>query len=186
MARASASTIVPAQAPLPISWGSSPSASSCLLAEICSAEKPIFSDSASATTPRITGQRRIECFFSQDVSGEAVTSISPSGVRTATAQVETPRIITPSSTACPPTGASFDAIRRPSGRRVALKVPRRRALGRGAAAVAALGHAPLEALDATARVDELLPARVERVAVGADLDVDVALGRARGELVAAR
>jgi hypothetical protein len=50
----------------------------------------------------------------------------------------------------------------------------------------ALGGATLEALDATAGVDELLLARVERVAVGADLDVHVALGRARGELVAAR
>src|SRR5689334_25418721 len=36
-------------------------------------------------------------------------SISPSGLRTATAQVETPRIITPSSTAWPPTGASRTA-----------------------------------------------------------------------------
>ena len=54
------------------------------------------------------------------------------------------------------------------------------------AAAAALGGAALEALDATAGVDQLLPARVERVAVGADLDVDLGLGRARRELVAAR
>ena len=47
------------------------------------------------------------------------------------------------------------------------------------------GLAALEALDAAAGVDELLPARVERVAVGADLDVDLGLGRARRELVAA-
>jgi hypothetical protein len=33
-------------------------------------------------------------------------SCSADGLRTATAQLETPRIITPSSTACPPTGAS--------------------------------------------------------------------------------
>ena len=40
-------------------------------------------------------------------AGYGLDSISPpSGVRTATAQVETPRIITPSSTAWPPTGAS--------------------------------------------------------------------------------
>ena len=37
--------------------------------------------------------------FAQETSGSEVTSISPSGVRTATAQTETPRIITPSSTA---------------------------------------------------------------------------------------
>src|SRR3954471_8825934 len=54
------------------------------------------------------------------------------------------------------------------------------------ASAAALGGAALEALDAPAGVDELLPARVERVAVGADLDVDLGLGRARRELVAAR
>ncbi len=56
------------------------------------------------------------------LSGNVLTSISPSaacpserppslscsadGLRTATAQWETPRIITPSSTACPPTGGS--------------------------------------------------------------------------------
>ena len=40
------------------------------------------------------------------------------GLRTATAQVETPRIITPSSTAWPPTGASREATGMPSGIRV--------------------------------------------------------------------
>ena len=38
-------------------------------------------------------------------------------MRTATAQVETPRIITPSSTAWPPTGASRLATSAPSGMR---------------------------------------------------------------------
>ena len=53
--------------------------------------------------------------MAQETSGSEVTSISPrrgpgavgalgAGLRTATAQVETPRIITPSSTAWPPTG----------------------------------------------------------------------------------
>src|ERR1700742_3100812 len=51
---------------------------------------------------------------------------------------------------------------------------------------AALGHAALEALDATAAVDELLAARVERVAVRADLDAQLVLSRAGDELVAAR
>ena len=44
----------------------------------------------------------------------------------------------------------------------------------------------LEALDPTAGVHELLLARVERVAVGADLDVELGLRRAGRELVAAR
>ena len=50
----------------------------------------------------------------------------------------------------------------------------------------ALGGAALEALHAATRVDQLLLARVERVAVRADLHVDLVLGRARRELVAAR
>ena len=104
------------------------------MAEIPSALKPILSDSASATTPRITGQRYTRCFFVHETSGNDETSMSPSaassgasprslicsgaGRRTATAQVETPRIITPSSTAWPPTGASRCAINAPSGIRV--------------------------------------------------------------------
>ena len=81
-----------------------------------SALKPMFSDSASATTPRITGQRSTRWRFAHETSGNDWTSISPaaaspisssrppaicsgSGLRTATAQVETPRIITPSRTA---------------------------------------------------------------------------------------
>ena len=56
--------------------------------------------------------------FAQETRGSDVSSISPSGFRTATAQVETPRIITPSSTACPPIGASREATGMPSGIRV--------------------------------------------------------------------
>src|SRR3954449_4026644 len=55
------------------------------------------------------------------------------------------------------------------------------ARGAGAARLAAA-----EALHPAAGVHELLLARVERVAVRADLDVDLRLGRARRELVAAR
>src|SRR5215212_4764081 len=51
---------------------------------------------------------------------------------------------------------------------------------------AAAGGAPAEALDAAAGVHELLLARVERVAVRADLDVDLRLRRAGHELVATR
>src|SRR3954452_6146071 len=198
MARASAATIVPAHMPLEISSSSSPS---CALAEMPSALKPMESDSTSATTPRMTGQRSARWRLVHETSGNEVTSISPSaasslprpsgricsgsGLRTATAQVETPRIITPSSTACPPTGASFCAIRAPSGRRGSSDMYwlRRLAL---VAAGAALSGAALEALHAATRVDQLLLARVERVAVGADLHVDLVLGRARRELVAAR
>src|SRR5712691_4854444 len=51
---------------------------------------------------------------------------------------------------------------------------------------AGLLEAPLEALDAAPGVHQLLLARVERVAVRADLDVQVRLRGARDELVAAR
>src|SRR2546421_3639625 len=201
-----ATTTVPTQAPLEI--GSS-SSGSCALAEMPSALKPIFRDSTRATTPRMIGQRRTRCRFSHDTSGKEETSISPwapcsgsslpscrsagTGFRTATAQVEMPRIITPSSTAWPPTGASRWAISSPSGIRTGSAAD---CDARGAVACTppglrsglgglALGGAALEALDATAGVHELLAPRVERVAVRADLDVQLGLGRARGELVAA-
>src|SRR5436305_2797573 len=98
----------------------------------------------------------------------------PSGRRTATAQFDGPRIITPSRTACPPTLLT--------GRPLS-KTSRARALR---AAAGGLGLPPPEPLDAAAGVDQLLLARVERVAVRADLDVDLALGRPRGEVVPAR
>ncbi len=64
--------------------------------------------------------------LAHETRGSDVTSISPSapggassgsGLRTATAHVETPRIITPSSTAWPPSGASRPATGMPSGMR---------------------------------------------------------------------
>src|SRR3954449_4723519 len=185
IAKTSATTIVPAHIPLPIS-SSSPSI--WALADSPSALKPMPSDSTSATTPRRIGSRIQRCFCSAEVSGNDWTSISPrasdgppsgTGLRTATAHVETPRIITPSRTAWPPTGASRCATSSPSRTAVSavalMQLPAR-----------SLGGAALEAIDPAARVDQLLPARVERVAVGADLDVDLGLGRARRELVAAR
>ena len=99
--------------------------------------------------------------------------------------VRTPRIITPSSTAWPPTGASRDAVSRAPRRRRLAHAGRRLGLGGCARRAAALGGAALEALDATTGVDQLLPARVERMAGGADLDVDLGLGRAGHEFVAA-
>ncbi len=77
----------------------SSSSSSWALAEIASALKPIFIDSPRATTPRMIGRRQMRCRCAQGFSGSDSISISPSGVRTATAQTVTPRIITPSSTA---------------------------------------------------------------------------------------
>src|SRR3954454_22069885 len=91
-------------------------------------------------------------------------AMSPSGLRTATAQLRGPRIITPSRTACPPTFC-------------ATTLGARGALG--------LFETPLEALDAAARVDELLLAGVERVAVRADLDVELRLRGTRRERVPA-
>ena len=111
-ASASATTTVPNHMPPEISFSSS---GSWALAEMPSALKPMTSDSTSATTPRTIGRRRRRCFLRTDVSGNEVTSISPwaprsgstpssetssgSGLRTPTAHVDTPRIITPSSTA---------------------------------------------------------------------------------------
>ena len=127
-ANSSAKMIVPIHAPPPMScWLPSSSAGICALAEMPSARKPIFSDSASATTPRTIGTRRSRWRFVHDTSGSEMTSISPfapsfesappaascsaEGLRTATAHVEMPRIITPSSTAWPPIGASLVASR---------------------------------------------------------------------------
>src|SRR5919201_510994 len=90
--------------------------------------------------------------------------MSPSGFRTAPAQCRGLRIITPSRTACPP--------------KVVTSVP----LPAACAAAGPLEPA-LETLDTAARVDELLLARVERVAVRADLDVQLGLGGARLERV---
>ena len=153
----------------PISSGSPSSSTSWALAENASARKPIFSDSPRATTPRITGRRRIRWRFAHETSGSEVTSISPSGLRTATAQVETPRIITPSSTAWPPTGASREATGMPSGMRSrefrAWPERRRRPCScQESASSCVRGSAALEALDPAAGVDELLLAGVERMA----------------------
>src|ERR1041384_6767863 len=127
---------------------------------MASARNPIASDSPSATTPRTIGRRRIQCRVIGETIGLETCAISPSGLRTATDQFDGPRIITPSRTACPPIGFAIA----PSFLR-----PRRglRPL-----------EAALEALHPAARVDELLLARIERVAVRADLDVQLRLRRA--------
>src|SRR5262249_22037227 len=127
---------------------------------MASARKPIASDSPSATTPRTIGTRAIACRFIGDSMSRETCAISPSGLRTATDQFDGPRIMTPSSTACPPIGFAMAAS----------------SLGplRGLRPL----EAALEALHPAAGVDELLLARVERVAVRADLDVQLRLRRA--------
>src|SRR5712692_10549458 len=131
---------------------------------MASARKPIASDSPSAMTPRITGSRKTRCRAIGDLIGWWTSAMSPSGLRTATAQFDGPRIITPSRTACPPTFVIWLLA---------------------AAGAAGLLEPALEALDASARVDQLLLARVERVAVGADLDVELGLRGPRLERVPA-
>src|SRR5262245_2367335 len=118
---------------------------------MASARKPIESDSPSAMIPRMTGRRIQRWRSSIEVIGRLTSAMSPSGFRTATDHAEGPRIITPSRTAWPPMGAliRFFSLLGPAG----------------------LLEAPLEALDATAGVHELLLAGVERMALGADLDM---------------
>src|SRR3954452_4870701 len=111
----------------------------------------------------MTGSRQIRWRTITERTLWLTSAISPSGFRTATAQWEGPRIITPSRTACPPI-ALIEALF---------------ALGAGTL------EPPLEALDPAARVHELLLARVERVAVRAHLDVELGLGRTRLEGVPA-
>src|SRR5579864_7893447 len=131
---------------------------------MASARKPIASDSPSAMTPRTTGTRRYQWRAIAESIERVTCAIVPAGVRTATAQFPGLRIMTPSRTACPPTFISELA----------------RALG----ALGALEPA-LEALDPSAGVHELLLARIEGVALGADLDVQLRLGRVDLERVPA-
>ena len=71
-----------------------------MLADHDSALNPSAIDSPSAMTPRTSG-----IFDHRSAhAGASCTSVwmSPSGVRTDTAHVRSPRIMTPSTTACPP------------------------------------------------------------------------------------
>ncbi len=63
--------------------------------------KPSAIDSPSAMTPRTSGT--FDHFSAQVGTSWISISMSPSGVRTATAHVRSPRIMTPSTTAWPPT-----------------------------------------------------------------------------------
>src|SRR5207248_8894587 len=131
---------------------------------MASARNPIARDSPRAMTPRMTGSRKIRWRAIAQSVDRCTRAIAPAGGRTAAAQCPGLRIMTPSRTACPPT--------------VIVGLPR---------ALRALGalESALEALDPSAGVHELLLARVEGVALGADLDVQLRLGRADLERVPA-
>ena len=76
------------------------SSGTCWFADHESAFMPSDIDSARFTTPRTSG---LELYRSaQSGASWTSTSMSPSGVRTATAHVDSPRIMTPSTTAWPP------------------------------------------------------------------------------------
>src|SRR5437588_3316485 len=126
---------------------------------MASARNPIASDSPSAMTPRMTGSRKMRWRAMAESIGRVTCAIEPAGVRTATAQFPGLRIMTPSRTAWPPT------------------VIRLRLLAAGALRALGALEPALEALDPSTGVHELLLARIEGVALGADLDVQLGLGR---------
>src|SRR5437588_12275951 len=135
---------------------------------MASARNPIASDSPSAMTPRMTGSRKMRWRAMAESIGRVTCAIEPAGVRTATAQFPGLRIMTPSRTAWPPT------------------VIRLRLLAAGALRALGALEPALEALDPSTGVHELLLARIEGVALGADLDVQLRLGRMDLERVPAR
>src|SRR2546426_8847472 len=143
---------------------------------------PMASDSASTWTPRTSGHRTQGCASGSQGRAWVSEAISPSGLRTATAHDRGPRIMTPSTSAWPPI----------DGRTLrGSPAPAAASPCEGSAVTCgsdAGGPAPvllLEALDAPARVDELLLARVEGVALRADLDLQFGFGRLGLERVSA-
>src|SRR4051794_15607132 len=148
------------------------SSGTCWFADQDRAFIPRERDSARLTTPRTSGT--LDQRSAQRGASWSSTSMAPSGVRTATAQAVSPRIITPSTTACPPMYRGWSAMRRSRVSRSALLL-----------GLLALGVAALEALDATTRVHQLLLAGVEGVALGAELHAQLGHGRAGHEFVPA-
>ena len=172
----------PPNAPPEISCSSS---GSCALAEMLSARSPIAErlrqrDDAADHRQPVDARRRL----AHGTQRERLDSIAPSasgpsssgaGLRTATAHVG--RRASSRPRARPGRRRARRATRSAAPRRRAARsLTGLRALGAGACARApALGDAALEALDAAAGVDQLLAARVERMAGRADLDVDLGL-----------
>src|SRR5207247_7755963 len=120
-----------------------------------------------------------------ETNAASCSAIVPSGRRTAVATRAGERIMTPSMTAWPPTGRNFPTgppmKRRTKGGMAPSRAFDFRSLGsrllfRG---LFLLGVLAAETLHATGRVDQLLLAGVERMAVGADFHVMVAHRGAR-------
>src|SRR5580704_1811125 len=86
--------------------GSEAISSSAALAENFSARNPSVIAWPSVITPRTTGQPIHVCCSDGRSSGSLCVTISPEGLRTAMPQACGERIMTPSSTACPPTRVS--------------------------------------------------------------------------------
>ena len=84
---------------MPSEASSSPSSVVAKFAEIASALKPIVSDSPSATMPRMIGRRNQRRLTATLATSCTISEMRPSGLRTATAHDDGPRIITPSRTA---------------------------------------------------------------------------------------
>src|SRR3989442_16012574 len=101
------------------------------------------SHSPRAITPRTIGSGKKTWRAIAESIDRETCAISPLGVRTATAQLPGPRIITPSRTACPPTVQAMEGLAAAG----TLRAPR---------ALEAL----LQALDTPAGVHQLLLARV--------------------------
>src|SRR6202140_621090 len=111
------------------------------------------------------------------------TWISPSGLRTATAEVVRPRIMTPSRTAWPPkknvSWLTAPLILVPAQRRWPQRAQRGSGLSLPLLAL-------LEPVDAALRIDHSLLAAEEGMAHRTDLGLELFLSRAGGELVAAQ
>src|SRR5690606_9823236 len=156
--------VVAVRLPVPAAASSSVSATTCWLAEKVRAETPLTSDSSRTTAPRKSGQRRRRRPPHTGRQASSLITMAPSGRRHTTVNEDGERIITPSMTAWPPT----------SGRRVAAC-----SLTRGPSALLAGAAAVLlvEPLDAAGAVEQLLLAGVVGVAVGADVDAEIAARR---------
>src|SRR5215210_1271171 len=142
----------------------SSSSPSAMFVESVSAFIPSHSVSPRESAPRTIGNRKSLLRRVTERNGSALSSTSPEGARTAIPQKLGERISTPSMMACPPT----------------LIV-----LGPLLLVLAGLATV-LEPLHPAAGVDDALLARVERVALGAEVHRDrVPRRRARLELVAA-
>ena len=184
-ASASAKRTVPAHVPLPISSSSSAQLGVGGDAERLEADRQRLAERDDAADDR---QAQDAVLLEHRHERDDWTAISPSvpsgrpsvrGRGTATAHVRDAAHHHALEDGLAADGrVALRRIRRAAGRRARRSRRPRRALGGDAprsVGARPLGGAALEALDAATGVDQLLLARVERVAVGADLDVDLGL-----------